>query len=201
MTTIFTRTFSVAIKPSLRKGSGLWSSRAIYLGTAFGSSTALFLSLPSQPFRLDTPSLPSNAQVEPSSPPQPPSPSRLTPPPPPPSGTSNVSISSLSLSTVLGISTGIFIKKGLKLLAFFLGGLFVLIQYSSSRGWLPRTDWSKVNASYERHLDSWFPPPQNQNGSTTSRLQRVGAWAVDFVAADVPQRGTFLAGVVLGFRL
>lgn len=37
----------------------------------------------------------------------------------------------LSFGAVCGICAGVFVKKGVKLLAFFLGGVFVLLQVSS----------------------------------------------------------------------
>ena len=45
---------------------------------------------------------------------------------------SSVDLKSLSFGAVAGISTGIFIKKGLKALGFLLGGTFVLLQVSQS---------------------------------------------------------------------
>lgn len=43
---------------------------------------------------------------------------------------SSVDLKSLSFGAVAGISTGIFIKKGLKAVGFLLGGAFVLLQVS-----------------------------------------------------------------------
>lgn len=39
----------------------------------------------------------------------------------------------LGFGTIAGICTGIFVKKGLKLIAFALGGVYILLQYMSSQ--------------------------------------------------------------------
>lgn len=44
----------------------------------------------------------------------------------------------LSFGAVCGICAGVFVKKGVKLLAFFLGGVFVLLQVSSSLSYAQR---------------------------------------------------------------
>jgi hypothetical protein len=48
--------------------------------------------------------------------------------PPPPA--SSVNVYELTFGTVAGICAGVFIKKGAKAVAFFLGGVFVLLQVS-----------------------------------------------------------------------
>lgn len=50
---------------------------------------------------------------------------------PPP--VSSVSVYELSFGTVAGICAGVFIKKGLKIFAFVCGGLFVVLQASTTK--------------------------------------------------------------------
>ncbi len=47
-------------------------------------------------------------------------------PPPPPA--SSVSLYELGFGTVAGICAGVFVKKGAKMVAWFLGGIFVFLQ-------------------------------------------------------------------------
>lgn len=47
---------------------------------------------------------------------------------PPPTAKPFINVYELSFGTVAGICTGVFVKKGLKTVAFFLGGFFVVIQ-------------------------------------------------------------------------
>lgn len=42
-----------------------------------------------------------------------------------------VNLPELSFGILAGISAGVFIKKGAKAVAFFVGGIFVLLQVSS----------------------------------------------------------------------
>ena len=48
--------------------------------------------------------------------------------PPPPE--SSVDKYGLTFGTVCGICAGVFVKRGAKILAFFFGGIFVLLQVS-----------------------------------------------------------------------
>ena len=57
--------------------------------------------------------------------------------PPPPQ--SSVNMYELTFGTVCGVCAGIFVKKGAKALAFFFGGVFVLLQVSP-----PRTYWNAI---------------------------------------------------------
>ncbi|KAG6850525.1 hypothetical protein H0H93_012141 [Arthromyces matolae] len=66
--------------------------------------------------------------------------------PPPP--VSSVSLYQLSFGTVSGICAGIFVKKGAKALAWFFGGVFVLLQYLSSAS-IVRVDWGRVATRFE----------------------------------------------------
>ena len=58
------------------------------------------------------------------------------PPPSPPDlpAESILSVYQLTFGTVSGICAGVFLKKGLRAIAFLLGGVFVLLQVSRLRG-------------------------------------------------------------------
>lgn len=58
--------------------------------------------------------------------------SEPAPPPPPLPPKSSINVYQLSFGTVCGICAGVFVKKGAKAVAFFLGGVFVLCQVRSS---------------------------------------------------------------------
>lgn len=99
-----------------------------------------------------------------------------------------VSIKSLSFGTVCGICAGVFIKKGLRLVAFLLGGTFVLLQYMNANR-LVSVNWSALANRYDRAVGS--------DRSVT------GVWngLIHFLTADFQPRATFVAGLLLGFRL
>ncbi|KAF8201658.1 hypothetical protein BJ912DRAFT_1019555 [Pholiota molesta] len=88
---------------------------------------------------------------------------------PPP--TSSVSLYELGFGTVAGICAGVFVKKGAKAVAWFLGGIFVLLQD-------PLTGESR--------------PPN---------VTSLWSWLVDFLTADFQPRASFIAGFALGLRL
>ena len=66
----------------------------------------------------------------------PPSQSQAAPvqPPLPPPPTSSVKLYELTFGTVCGICAGVFVKKGARIVAFALGGVFVLLQVSIPPG-------------------------------------------------------------------
>ncbi|BGP42382.1 hypothetical protein JCM10449v2_006387 [Rhodotorula kratochvilovae] len=103
----------------------------------------------------------------------------------------------LSFGTVSGICVGVFVKKGLRAAAFTLGFVFVGLQYLSSRQFIS-VNWSALTSSYDRFITSRAGPPVAQGGN---RLARVWSGFIDFVGANIQQRATFVAGVVLGLRL
>ncbi|BGO99927.1 hypothetical protein NBRC10513v2_004155 [Rhodotorula toruloides] len=103
----------------------------------------------------------------------------------------------LGFGTVSGICVGVFVKKGLRALAFTLGGIFVLLQYLSSRS-LISINWEALTGSYDRLITSRVGPPASKGGN---RLGSLWSWFIDFVGANVQSRATFVAGVLLGFRL
>jgi len=114
--------------------------------------------------------------------------------PPPP--VSSVSLYELSFGTLAGVCAGVFIKKGAKALAWFLGGIFVLLQYLGSQS-LVRVDWSRMASRYE----SMF---YRQDSTGTRKAPTVGGvWKglVNFLTADLQPRASFLAGLALGLRV
>lgn len=108
-----------------------------------------------------------------------------------------VNIRDLSFGTVSGICVGVFVKKGLRALAFALGGVFVLLQYLSSRNFVT-VDWGAISRTYDSNVTSRFGPPAAKGGN---RLRGLGAWSLDFVGANIQSRATFVLGVMLGLRL
>jgi len=119
-----------------------------------------------------------------------------TPPPQAPPPESAVNLYELTFGTVTGICAGVFIKKGAKMVAFFLGGVFVLLQYLGSLS-LVRVDWGRMasrfeNLFYTRDALGHKRPP------TISSLWR---WVVDFLTADFQPRASFIAGLALGLRI
>ncbi|GAA5938741.1 FUN14 domain-containing protein [Sporobolomyces koalae] len=124
-------------------------------------------------------------------------------PPPPPAtpeykeAESILNLRDLGFGTVSGICVGVFVKKGLRAAAFFLGGIFVFMQYMSSRS-LININWSGLTNSYDKFITSKAGPSSAQGGN---RLGGLWTWFIDFVGADVQSRATFVAGVLLGFRI
>lgn len=107
----------------------------------------------------------------------------------------------LSFGTLCGLCAGIFIKKGLKLIAFLLGGGFVLLQYLSSQR-LISVNWGSIGKRYDAVLERAAGPRDNDvkyyQGSMAARLwNRV----VDFLTANFQERASLLAGLALGLRL
>ncbi|KAE9399302.1 hypothetical protein BT96DRAFT_820800, partial [Gymnopus androsaceus JB14] len=109
---------------------------------------------------------------------------------------SSISLYELGFGTVAGICAGVFIKKGAKAVAFFLGGVFVLLQYLGSFSLL-RVDWMRMGKRFE----SVF---YTTDGSGTKKAPTVWTawnWLVDFLTADFQPRASFLAGLALGLRI
>ncbi|GHJ84439.1 hypothetical protein NliqN6_0841 [Naganishia liquefaciens] len=108
----------------------------------------------------------------------------------------------LSLGAICGICAGVFIKKGAKLIAFFLGGVYVLMQYMQSRSFI-NINWSKLSSSYENTFGS-LPSTGSSLTETKRKLPTVTGvvqWFVDFLTANFQQRASFLAGLGLGLRI
>ncbi|CAO1637151.1 unnamed protein product [Parajaminaea phylloscopi] len=108
----------------------------------------------------------------------------------------------LSFGAICGICAGVFIKKGLKLIAFFLGGGFILLQYLSQQR-LVSVDWQKIGSRYNSALESSAggPADPSARGWSNSTAARIYARFVDFLTANFQERATLLAGLALGLRL
>ncbi|KAF8078044.1 FUN14 family-domain-containing protein [Lyophyllum atratum] len=114
--------------------------------------------------------------------------------PPPPSST--LSMYQLSFGIVSGICAGVFIKKGAKAAAWFLGGIFVLLQYLASKS-LVRVDWGRMATRFEKAFYSTEETGRKKAPTVTS----LWTWIVDFLTADFQPRASFIAGLVLGLRI
>ncbi|GAA5824006.1 hypothetical protein JCM11251_003377 [Rhodosporidiobolus azoricus] len=103
----------------------------------------------------------------------------------------------LGFGTVSGICVGVFVKKGLRMAAFVLGGAFIFLQYMSSRS-LINVNWPSIASSYDSFITKRAGPPATEGGNRLGGLWR---WFVDFVGANIQQRATFVAGIALGLRI
>lgn len=138
--------------------------------------------------------------------------------PPPPQ--SSVNFYELTFGTVCGICAGVFVKKGARVIAFALGGVFVLLQVSmvirASRAAvrstemnfflsmqylgslsLVRVDWNRAATRFENLF-------YRTDASGLRRPPNVGSlfrWIIDFLTADFQPRATFIAGFGLGLRV
>lgn len=114
-----------------------------------------------------------------------------------------------------GVCAGVFIKKGAKMVAFFLGGVFVLLQVRAILDYgrtvfksflqyfnaidITKVNWSSASNRFERLFYTSSATPGQ--GSRAPTFGSLWTWAVDFLTADFPPRASFLAGMVLGLRL
>ncbi|KAN0063312.1 hypothetical protein ACQY0O_004476 [Thecaphora frezii] len=116
---------------------------------------------------------------------------------------SSVNIYQLSFGTVCGICAGVFIKKGAKLIAFFLGGIYILLQYLNTQR-LVTVNWSAIGNRYDRLVNSAGGGSRGDNsakGFAGSTAQRIWNRGTHFLMADFQPRATFMAGLLLGLRL
>ncbi|WVQ98960.1 hypothetical protein IAU59_006092 [Kwoniella sp. CBS 9459] len=113
-----------------------------------------------------------------------------------PAPESILSVYELSFGAVCGICSGVFIKKGARAIAFLLGGVFILLQYLSSKS-LVTVDWAKLGSRY----DSAFGSKTSAGGYRGPTVGGVWNRIVDFLTSNFQQRASFLAGLVLGLRL
>ena len=128
--------------------------------------------------------------------------------------TSSVNFYELSFGTVCGLCAGVFIKKGAKALAFFFGGVFVLLQvcqlcstpyihiaessqYLGSSS-IIRVDWGKIASRFENVIYTEDPITHHKKAPNVYSLWN---WVVDFLTANFQQRASFVAGFVLGLRV
>ncbi|KAG8954702.1 hypothetical protein FRC04_011135 [Tulasnella sp. 424] len=117
--------------------------------------------------------------------------------PPPPPG-SSVNVYELSFGTVCGLCAGVFVKKGAKAVAFFLGGIFVLLQYLSSVK-VVTINWGLLSSHFEKRF---YEKPTSPGGKAKPpTVTKVFNWLVNFLMADFQPRATFLAGFLLGIRV
>ncbi|KAH9001222.1 FUN14 family-domain-containing protein [Lactarius akahatsu] len=114
--------------------------------------------------------------------------------PPPPE--SSVDKYGLTFGTVCGICAGVFVKRGAKLLAFFFGGIFVLLQSLSSAS-IVKVDWSRAAARFENLMYTTEANGVRRPPSVYSLWR----WLVDFLTADFQPRASFIAGFALGVRI
>jgi len=113
---------------------------------------------------------------------------------PPPQ--SSVNLYELSFGTVCGVCAGVFIKKGIKTLAFVIGGVFVLLQYLGSSS-VVKVDWAVVGKRFENLF-------YTRDALGNKRAPNVGSlwnWMVNFLTANFQQRASFIAGLALGLRV
>ena len=107
-----------------------WRSRfAIHAGlAALVSASVAWVSWWAEPISCDDDKAASvpldHADAAPEDPPQPAD---------PPAPKSILDAKQLGFGTVAGICTGVFVRKGLKLIAFALGGIYILLQYMASQ--------------------------------------------------------------------
>lgn len=114
---------------------------------------------------------------------------------------SMVNVYQLSFGTICGLCAGIFIKKGLKIIAFVLGGAYILLQYLATKR-LIHIDWNSFKNTYSSSVDRLAGPVDaNQNKFQQLPLMRIWRRTIDFLTTDFQERATFIAGLVLGLRL
>ncbi|KAJ3726132.1 hypothetical protein C8R42DRAFT_660076 [Lentinula raphanica] len=79
---------------------------------------------------------------------------------------------------------------------FFLGGVFVLLQYLGSFSLL-RVDWARMGQRFE----SLFYTTDAAGTKRAPTIWSAWNWLVDFLTADFQPRASFLAGLALGLRI
>lgn len=112
-----------------------------------------------------------------------------------------VNLYQLTFGTICGICAGVFIKKGLKLIAVVLGAAYVLLQYLASKR-LVNINWKSMSSSYGREMER-LAGPLDPSTSRFQQMPLVRIWnrAVEFLTSDFQERATFIAGLILGLRL
>ncbi|KAN0076976.1 FUN14 family domain containing protein [Tylopilus felleus] len=114
--------------------------------------------------------------------------------PPPPK--SSVNAYELAFGTVCGLCAGVFAKKSARMVAFFLGGLFVVLQYLGSVS-LVKVDWARMASRFE---DLFYTTDVLGNKKPPT-IGSIWKWMVDFLTADFQPRASFVAGFALGLRV
>jgi FUN14 domain-containing protein 1 len=72
-----------------------------------------------------------------------------------------------------------------------------LHQYFSSRSFI-NINWSALTSSYDSFITKRAGPSAAEGGN---RIVGLSSAFLDFITANVQSRATFVAGIVLGFRL
>ncbi|PIL24127.1 hypothetical protein GSI_13879 [Ganoderma sinense ZZ0214-1] len=121
-------------------------------------------------------------------------PSSSPPLPPPPQ--SSVNLYELTFGTVCGVCAGVFVKKGATLVAFALGGVFVLLQYLGSLS-IVRVDWNRAGSRFE----NLFYTKDALGVSRPPNVASLFRWLFNFLTADFQPRASFVAGFALGLRV
>ncbi|KAF8902041.1 FUN14 family-domain-containing protein [Gymnopilus junonius] len=114
----------------------------------------------------------------------------------PQSPTSAVSLYELGFGTVTGICAGVFVKKGAKAIAWFLGGIFFILQYLRSAS-LVEVNWGKMSSKFE----DLFHSRDTSGISKPPTVVSLWNWLIDFLTADFQPRASFIAGFALGLRI
>ncbi|KAF8969973.1 FUN14 family-domain-containing protein [Flammula alnicola] len=109
---------------------------------------------------------------------------------------SSVSLYELGFGTVAGLCAGVFVKKGSKAVAWFLGGIFVLLQYLGSAS-LVRVDWKRMAGKFE----NLFYTKDATGATRPPNVLSLWNWLIDFLTADFQPRASFIAGFALGLRV
>ena len=133
--------------------------------------------------------------------------------PPPPE--SSVSLYQLGFGTVAGLCAGVFVKKGAKAVAWFLGGIFVLLQVCNSATFrylfynllsnlkylgstsIVRVDWERASNKFE----NLFYTKDSSGAIKPPNVLSLWNWLIDFLTADFQPRASFIAGFALGLRI
>ncbi|PWN21883.1 hypothetical protein BCV69DRAFT_311590 [Microstroma glucosiphilum] len=117
-----------------------------------------------------------------------------------PAPESIVNVYQLSFGVVCGVCAGVFIKKGLKFIAFLLGGGFILLQYLNSQK-LVSVNWGGISKRYDGLVGSVAGPGEKVKGWQGSTAGRIYTRFEDFLTANFQERASLLAGLALGLRL
>ena len=83
------------------------------------------------------------------------------------------------------------------MIAFTLGGVFVLLQYLSINS-VVRVDWTRIGGKFEQLFYRTDPLTGKKRPPTIGSLFN---WLVNFLTTDFQPRASFLTGMVLGLRL
>ncbi|KAI8922588.1 FUN14 family-domain-containing protein [Powellomyces hirtus] len=100
----------------------------------------------------------------------------------------------MTMGGALGAFTGFFTKKVGKMVAFIIGGGFVLLQFLAHAGFIT-ISWSNVQKSFNRKLNT------DANGQVPpSTVVVIFKRLLRWLTADIPFTGGFIAGFWIGFR-